>query len=91
MPQTAATMTMNSPQSLLELFRVSNEVDRNMSAVHKAELMREVGLKCISFNGVSLDVRSRSVSLMSPDTAHDQLSRSLPWRLAERHSKRSVH
>ena len=49
---TATTMTMNSPDSMLELHRlVSSSGDKNQ-AVHNAELMREVGLKCISFNGV---------------------------------------
>lgn len=45
-------MTMNSPESLQELFRVSQEVEGAPSAVQTAELMREIGLKCISFNGI---------------------------------------
>ena len=46
---TAATMTMNSPASLLQLHTVASQ---NMSPVSTAEIMREVGLKCISFNGI---------------------------------------
>ncbi|KAK0246944.1 hypothetical protein LTR35_017310 [Friedmanniomyces endolithicus] len=49
---TAATMTMNSPESLLELFKVSQGHTSARSFVQTAELMREVGLKCISFNGI---------------------------------------
>ncbi|KAF2020152.1 hypothetical protein BU24DRAFT_439969 [Aaosphaeria arxii CBS 175.79] len=52
---TAATMTMNSPDSMAALFSVaagdpSIRSDRERAAI--AEFMREVGLKCIGFNGV---------------------------------------
>lgn len=54
--QTAATMTMNSPESMLELYRIANSPSHKLStsnqALYTAELMREVGLKCIGFNGV---------------------------------------
>ncbi|KAH0343553.1 hypothetical protein KCU81_g5188, partial [Aureobasidium melanogenum] len=46
---TATTMTMNSPDSLVELFHVAAPEN---DSVQTAELMREVGLKCIGFNGV---------------------------------------
>jgi hypothetical protein len=49
---TAATMTMNSPDSLLELHRVATASGSQRQKVYAAELMREVGLKCISFNGI---------------------------------------
>ena len=47
-------MTMNSPGSLTELYNLATDgsKDKNQS-VRTAELMREVGLKCIGFNGVS--------------------------------------
>ena len=55
-------MTMNSPESMLELYRLattSPSPSQNKSkpgqqnqALYTAELMREVGLKCIGFNGV---------------------------------------
>ena len=44
-------MTMNSPDSLAELFHAASP---DHDAVATAELMREVGLKCIGFNGVCL-------------------------------------
>ncbi|KAI5205740.1 hypothetical protein E4T39_02948 [Aureobasidium subglaciale] len=46
---TATTMTMNSPDSLAELYQAASP---EHDAVATAELMREVGLKCIGFNGV---------------------------------------
>jgi hypothetical protein len=49
---TAVTMTMNSPDSLLELHRVATASSSQRQKVYAAELMREVGLKCISFNGI---------------------------------------
>jgi hypothetical protein len=49
---TAATMTMNSPDSLLELHRIATATSDQLQKVSAAELMREVGLKCISFNGI---------------------------------------
>jgi hypothetical protein len=53
--QTATTMTMNSPDSLAELFHAATP---DHDAVATAELMREVGLKCIGFNGVSISPSS---------------------------------
>ncbi|TKA67393.1 hypothetical protein B0A55_07829 [Friedmanniomyces simplex] len=52
---TAATMTLNSPQSLLELYGLATSSRYNKGQDNKvwtAELMREVGLKCIGLNGV---------------------------------------
>ncbi|EHY56047.1 hypothetical protein HRR83_006574 [Exophiala dermatitidis] len=49
---TAATMTMNSPGSLVELFNLTQTLPSAPSAPQTAGLMREVGLKCISFNGI---------------------------------------
>ncbi|RDW82525.1 AhpD-like protein [Coleophoma cylindrospora] len=49
---TAATMTMNSPESLAALYHTATLSGDTASAVQTAELMREVGLKCISFNGI---------------------------------------
>jgi hypothetical protein len=55
---TAATMTMNSPESLLELFHLARNADPAITPLHTAELMREVGLKCISFNGIPRTINS---------------------------------
>lgn len=49
---TATTMTMNSPGALLELYKVTQSLPAPPPATQAAELMREVGLKCISFNGI---------------------------------------
>jgi hypothetical protein len=50
--QTATTMTMNSPDALTELFSLATSKADKAQAVQTAELMREIGLKCIGFNGV---------------------------------------
>ena len=47
---------MNSPDSLLELYSLANSPKHKKSETHgvyTAELMREIGLKCIGLNGVS--------------------------------------
>jgi hypothetical protein len=59
--QTAATMTMNSPESMLELYRLATSPAQKTASIenqplYAAELMREVGLKCIGFNGVSVSL-----------------------------------
>jgi hypothetical protein len=46
-------MTMNSPDALTQLFNVATSTSQDKGqAVHTAELIREIGLKCIGFNGV---------------------------------------
>lgn len=48
-------MTMNSPGGLTELYKLATEASGDREeAVRTAELMREVGLKCIGFNGVRI-------------------------------------
>lgn len=49
---TAATMTMNSPESMEALFYTTAKGKPQDEAVQVAEFMREIGLKCIGFNGV---------------------------------------
>ncbi|ETN36543.1 uncharacterized protein HMPREF1541_08821 [Cyphellophora europaea CBS 101466] len=49
---TATTMTMNSPASLLQLHSIASQPPSTLTPTESAELMREVGLKCISFNGI---------------------------------------
>ncbi|KAI9660441.1 MAG: dolichyl-P-Man:Man(5)GlcNAc(2)-PP-dolichol alpha-1,3-mannosyltransferase [Bathelium mastoideum] len=49
---TGATMTMNSPDSMITLYKLASSSQSRPRAVEVAELMREIGLKCISFNGV---------------------------------------
>ncbi|KAK4242829.1 hypothetical protein C8A03DRAFT_10974 [Achaetomium macrosporum] len=49
----AATFTLNSPSSLLILHDLaSSSSSRTLSPLPTAELIREIGLKCISFNGI---------------------------------------
>lgn len=46
-------MTMNSPDGLTELYNLATAGSEDKKqAVETAELMREIGLKCIGFNGV---------------------------------------
>ncbi|KAK3313067.1 hypothetical protein B0H66DRAFT_385158 [Apodospora peruviana] len=47
----AATFTLNSPTSLAVLHHVA-ATQTSLGPVPAAELIREVGLKCISFNGI---------------------------------------
>ncbi|KAG9244108.1 hypothetical protein BJ878DRAFT_507701 [Calycina marina] len=50
---TAATMTMNSAESLGILYNLAtSETNNTNERVNTAEFMREIGLKCIGFNGV---------------------------------------
>ncbi|KAF3003692.1 dolichyl-P-Man:Man(5)GlcNAc(2)-PP-dolichol alpha-1,3-mannosyltransferase [Curvularia kusanoi] len=49
---TAATMTMNSPESMEALFHSSTAGKQTDESVQVAEFMREVALKCIGFNGI---------------------------------------
>ena len=54
-------MTMNSPEGLKQLYDLATEKSKDKKqSVETAELMREVGLKCIGFNGV------RSVTVTPP-------------------------
>lgn len=45
-------MTMNSPESLHSLFTVATAGASEQKSIETVEFMREVGLKCISFNGI---------------------------------------
>ncbi|KAK5069562.1 hypothetical protein LTS08_007600 [Lithohypha guttulata] len=49
---TATAMTMNAPRAMNMLWSTAQQHDRSWSPVQTAELQREVGLKCISFNGI---------------------------------------
>jgi hypothetical protein len=59
--QTATTMTMNSPDGLTELYDLATDSSKDKEqSVQTAELMREVGLKCIGFNGVRSSIHTFS-------------------------------
>lgn len=48
--QAGTTITLNSPDAFRHLYNVASS---HWDSVKTAELMREVGLKSIAFNGVS--------------------------------------
>ncbi|KAK0725272.1 hypothetical protein B0H67DRAFT_481798 [Lasiosphaeris hirsuta] len=74
----AATFTLNSPASLtiLHQFASGSAAPSPTSPVAAAELIREVGLKCISFNGIP-----RTINCLGAFRA-DLVAASPPW-LAE--------
>ncbi|KAF2215342.1 hypothetical protein CERZMDRAFT_35415 [Cercospora zeae-maydis SCOH1-5] len=87
---TAATMTMNSPESLLELYRLASTTTTSSSstaptnqALYTAELMREVALKCIGFNGVP-----RTINCLG--AFHSGLPTSIQTALASRPPRRNL-
>jgi hypothetical protein len=45
-------MTLNCPEAMTQLLQVSQEAEPSSNPATTAELIREVGLKCISFNGI---------------------------------------
>ncbi|KAF3402012.1 hypothetical protein F1880_009744 [Penicillium rolfsii] len=71
---TAATMTMNSPESLTVLHQLITSTNPT-TALPAAELMREVGLKCISFNGIPRTINCLNAFRASlPEEITSQLS-----------------
>jgi hypothetical protein len=58
---TAATMTMNSPESMAALYHTSTSSQSPSESVATAEFMREIGLKCIGFNGVCATQQASSL------------------------------
>jgi hypothetical protein len=73
-------MTMNSAESLTILFNFASSSAKNKSqAVYDAELMREVGLKCIGFNGVSYLVQSLEKDETAEKTRDRSQERSIVW------------
>ncbi|KAK3111507.1 hypothetical protein LTR53_013188 [Teratosphaeriaceae sp. CCFEE 6253] len=81
---TAATMTLNSPQSLLELYGLATSPSHSKGQDNKvwtAELMREVGLKCIGLNGVPRTINSLGAfySGLPPDV-QSELAKRKPRR-----------
>ncbi|PYI24906.1 hypothetical protein BP00DRAFT_462243 [Aspergillus indologenus CBS 114.80] len=78
---TATTMTMNSPDSLTVLYELATSSPATPATpetnpptpLATAELMREVGLKCISFNGIPRTINCLNAfraSLPADITAH---------------------
>jgi hypothetical protein len=71
-------MTMNSPESLLQLHELASSSKTKEEAVHLAELIREIGLKCIGFNGVCLNRKNGGCSSFSQDFGRYH-GRSIAW------------
>lgn len=63
---TAATMTMNSPESMIALYDSSSKSRPESEGVAIAEFMREIGLKCIGFNGVCEQLNPSSAQRNAP-------------------------
>jgi hypothetical protein len=71
-------MTMNSPESLAALFTLASTSTSTTTPtdLEIAELMREVGLKCISFNGIPRTINSLNAFKTSlPDPIANNLSK----------------
>lgn len=79
---TAATFTLNSPDSLPSLHRVASRPKIGLGdSVKAAEFMREVGLKCISFNGIP-----RTINCLN--AFHDSLPGDVTRKLATTPTRR---
>ncbi|CCC09572.1 hypothetical protein SMACR_03603 [Sordaria macrospora] len=76
----AATFTLNSPSSLEPLLTLASSRLSNLSSnatLESAEFIREIGLKCISFNGIPRTINSLNAFRSFLSSAHPQLSSSL--------------
>lgn len=72
--QTAATFTLNSPDSLPTLHAVASS-QPGQNPIQTAEFIREVGLKCISFNGIPRTINCLNAFYASlPNSITSQLS-----------------
>ncbi|KAK5108115.1 hypothetical protein LTR62_008769 [Meristemomyces frigidus] len=86
---TATTMTLNSPQSLLQLYGLATSPEQSNGKDNKvwaAELMREVGLKCIGLNGVPRTINSLGAFFDGlPASVQTELKKRQPRRLVPPH------
>lgn len=75
-------MTMNSPDSLAALYQLATSSSSSPEdSIAAAELMREVGLKCISFNGIPRSINCLNAFKASlPDPVAQRLSARAPSR-----------
>jgi hypothetical protein len=53
---TATVMSMNSPESIIVLYRYTAALKPLTERVAIAEFMREIGLRCTGINGVCLTI-----------------------------------
>lgn len=85
-------MTLNSPESLLQLYALATSPSQSIKPatakqedhpIYTAELMREVGLKCIGFNGVP-----RTINCLN--AFRDGLPAEIQSALAQRKPRRAL-
>ncbi|KAI1496046.1 hypothetical protein F5X99DRAFT_401584 [Biscogniauxia marginata] len=55
---TAVSATMNCPEAMTQIFHLANTSNLRRTPAQNAELIREVGLKCISFNGIPRSINT---------------------------------
>ncbi|KAI8959916.1 mitochondrial protein [Daldinia sp. FL1419] len=58
---TAVSATLNCPEAMTQIFHLANSsatTSEQRTPVQNAELIREVGLKCISFNGIPRSINT---------------------------------
>ncbi|KAI1775859.1 mitochondrial protein [Hypoxylon cercidicola] len=57
---TAVSATLNCPEAMTQIFHIASSTPTSTSRtpVQNAELIREVGLKCISFNGIPRSINT---------------------------------
>ncbi|KAI0832242.1 mitochondrial protein [Hypoxylon sp. FL0890] len=58
---TAVSATLNCPEAMTQIFHIANSTptpSEQRTPVQNAELIREVGLKCISFNGIPRSINT---------------------------------
>ncbi|KAI1092231.1 mitochondrial protein [Rostrohypoxylon terebratum] len=62
---TAVSVTLNCPEAMTQIFHLANSSPSGprgpRTAAQNAELIREVGLKCISFNGIPRSINTLGV------------------------------
>ncbi|KAI1134717.1 mitochondrial protein [Hypoxylon sp. FL0543] len=78
---TAVSATLNCPEAMTQIFHIANATpappneQQQRTPVHNAELIREVGLKCISFNGIPRSINTLNAFRASlPDDVGASLS-----------------
>lgn len=73
---TAVSATLNCPEAMTSVFHAANDVPGSgRSPAQNAELIREVGLKCISFNGIPRSINTLGAFYGSlPSDVASQLS-----------------
>ncbi|KAI1103828.1 mitochondrial protein [Jackrogersella minutella] len=75
---TAVSATLNCPEAMTQIFHLANSTptpNEQRTPAQNAELIREVGLKCISFNGIPRSINTLGAFRSSlPDDVGSALS-----------------